>query len=331
MSTALSRKDAREFVAFDPSENQVAKPAPQRQRAAPQPNSRPRPAHVAVPSAPREGLGTYFIIITSLLALAYGYATRNADVFVPYEGAGYWVGVAGGTGMLLQLAYSSVKRLKVFRRLAASRILFQMHMVLGLAAPILILYHSNFSWGATNSNVALGTMLAVVASGLIGRIVYRHIHFGLHGAKANANQMFEHARHLLSEIEDDVGGSQGQLAARLANFAALQVFHERSLSRQFVSAIVIPFKVRAARLKFNAMIRRTVAENAAKNGWSNAELARHRRQAQLHVRDFLQSFSAASQLAFWERLFSVWHLLHVPLFYLLLLSGVTHVIAVHWY
>jgi hypothetical protein len=329
MSTALSRKSARDLVDFDPSENQVLAPAPQRQNAAPRPGA--KPAHIAAPSAPREGLGTYFILITSLLAIAYGYSTRNADVFVPYEGAGYWIGVAGGTGMLLQLAYSSVKRLKFFRRLAASRMLFQMHMVLGLTAPILILYHANFSWGATNSNVALATMLAVVASGLIGRIVYRHIHFGLHGAKANANQMFEHARHLLGDIEDDVGGSQGQIAARLANFAALPIFHERSLSRQFVSALVIPFKVRLARLKFNAMIRQTVSDNAVKNGWSNAELAQHRKQAQLHVREFLQSFSAASQLAFWERLFSVWHLLHVPLFYLLLVSGVIHVVAVHWY
>jgi hypothetical protein len=327
MSTALSRKDARGLVAFDSAENPAAPPAPQRNR----PSPGAKPAQVALPSAPREGLGTYFVLITSLIALIYGYSTRNADVFVPYEGAGYWIGVAGGTGMLLQLAYSSVKRLKFFRRLAASRMLFQMHMILGLGAPILILYHANFSWGAKNSNVALGTMLAVVVSGLVGRIVYRHIHIGLHGAKANATQMFEHARHLLGDIEEDVGGSQGQIAARLANFAALPIFHERSLSRQFVSALVIPFKVRLARLKFNAMIRRTVAENAVKNGWSNAELARHRKQAQLHVREFLQSFSAASQLAFWERLFSVWHLLHVPLFYLLLVSGVAHVIAVHWY
>ncbi len=323
MSTALSRKTAYDFEALESTRNNVVV----KQRQTPR---RAAPVPVTHPST-REGLGTYFVLIASFIALAYGYSTRNADTFVPYEGAGYYLGIAGGTGMLLQLAYSSVKRLKFFRRLAASRSLFQMHMVLGLAAPILILYHCNFTWGAKNSNVALTAMLAVVASGLIGRVVYRHIHVGLHGAKANASQMFEYARHLLTDIEEDVGGSHGQIASQLANFASLPVFHERSLSRQFISAMVIPFKVRFARLKFNAMIRRTVAENAVRNGWSQVELKEHRKLAQRHVRDFLRSFSTASQLAFWERLFSIWHLMHVPLFYLLLLSGVAHVVAVHWY
>ena len=41
--------------------------------------------------------------------------------------------------------------------------------------------------------------------------------------------------------------------------------------------------------------------------------------------------SKASQLGFWERMFSAWHVLHVPLFFLLLVSGVIHVVAVHLY
>jgi hypothetical protein len=33
----------------------------------------------------------------------------------------------------------------------------------------------------------------------------------------------------------------------------------------------------------------------------------------------------------YERLFSLWHVLHLPLFFMLLAAGIVHVIAVHVY
>jgi len=33
----------------------------------------------------------------------------------------------------------------------------------------------------------------------------------------------------------------------------------------------------------------------------------------------------------YERLFSLWHVLHIPLFFMMIISGVIHVFAVHIY
>jgi len=38
-----------------------------------------------------------------------------------------------------------------------------------------------------------------------------------------------------------------------------------------------------------------------------------------------------AELATYERLFSLWHLLHLPLFFMLLVAGVVHIVAVHVY
>jgi hypothetical protein len=38
-----------------------------------------------------------------------------------------------------------------------------------------------------------------------------------------------------------------------------------------------------------------------------------------------------AHLAFYERLFSLWHLFHMPLFLLLVVSALVHVLAVHMY
>ena len=42
---------------------------------------------------------------------------------------------------------------------------FRLHMLLGIAGPVLIIFHSNFKLGALNSNVAFITMLVVATSG----------------------------------------------------------------------------------------------------------------------------------------------------------------------
>ena len=65
--------------------------------------------------------------------------------------------------MLLLLIYPLRKRFQhssIF--IFSTKNWFKLHMVLGVFGPLLILYHSNFSLGSTNSNVALGSMLLMV-------------------------------------------------------------------------------------------------------------------------------------------------------------------------
>ena len=92
-------------------------------------------------------------------------------------------GIIGGSLMLLLLLYSLRKRWSWLRFLGPTPSWFRAHMVLGILGPLCILYHSNFSTGATNSNVALFCMLTVAGSGLVGRYIYAHIHHGLYGRK----------------------------------------------------------------------------------------------------------------------------------------------------
>ena len=45
----------------------------------------------------------------------------------------------------------------------------------------------------------------------------------------------------------------------------------------------------------------------------------------------LESIRKIAEFNFYERLFSIWHLLHFPLFLMLIVSGIVHGIAVHMY
>ena len=93
----------------------------------------------------------------------------------PKEGLGYNLGVVGTIMMAQLFIYSLKKRFKNTEWLPDLRYIFSYHIFLGIFGPILILYHCRFHLGATNSNVALWSMLIVSISGFIGKFLYHRI------------------------------------------------------------------------------------------------------------------------------------------------------------
>jgi hypothetical protein len=52
---------------------------------------------------------------------------------------------------------------------------------------------------------------------------------------------------------------------------------------------------------------------------------------QYMIVSYLNAVRDASQFSTYERLFSWWHIFHVPLVYLMVFSALYHVYAVHFY
>ena len=183
------------------------------------PIATPRPAAPAARKRLRRGNGAlrwYSILAVLIIA---GWYLRNLDLVTPEEGVGYWLGIAGGSLMLLLLLYPLRKRIRFLHRLGATKHWFRMHMIFGLVGPLLILYHSNYQLGSFNSQVAFYCMLLVAGSGIIGRHFYAAIHRGLYGRKTSLNE-------LQKDLEASVEKSHGlaklmpKLVARLDKLSA---------------------------------------------------------------------------------------------------------------
>jgi hypothetical protein len=275
--------------------------------------------------------GEKLFVIGTILALAVGVRLSALEQFTPEEGVGYWLGIAGGAAMLLLLLYPLRKRAKFMATLGSPAAWFSTHMMLGVIGPVLILYHSNFSLGATNSNVALFSMLFVAISGIAGRYFYGRIHNGLYGAKTNLGELLDSVTAQIADVEKDVGGANGMIAQQLTDFGTRAFQHGDSLVSNLVHAIRLPFEARRARARILGSIRHAIKSNASTMHWSYAEKRAFYNQARDHVGLFMRGVAKAAELSFYERLFGLWHVLHVPLFFLLILSGIAHVIAVHLY
>jgi len=67
------------------------------------------------------------------------------------------------------------------------------------------------------------------------------------------------------------------------------------------------------------------------------DLSRHavsqaqRQQARQAVARYLHALGRTARFRAYERMFALWHVLHVPLVWMLVLCAVAHVVAVHIY
>lgn len=317
--------------------------APQPVRAVAPLVSRPMPAPApvrtarpAVPPVEEDGdrwlaAGAWLFALAAIAMMVAGFVLRSRDLFVPGEGVGYYLGITGGVSMLLLLAYPLVKRIAFLGFQKHSGFWLRAHMVLGTLGPLLIFYHSNFSWGATNSNVALLSMMVVALSGVVGRYIYTRLHRHMSAAKLDLNTLLANSARLMAIVSEDTGGGSPGIATAMADFAAVTFAERHGVLANLAEAALMPWQTWRSRLLMRSEVRRAVQHHGTLAGWTRSERRQRLRSAHHHVDEFLHYVGRASQLSFWERMFSWWHVFHVPLFFVLFVSGVVHVVAVHLY
>jgi hypothetical protein len=246
------------------------------------------------------------------------------------EGIGYWLGVIGGTLMLALLLYSVRKRIPLLRHLGATRHWFRMHMTLGIVGPIIILFHSNFQLGSINSQVALFCTLLVAASGIVGRYFYVQIHNGLYGSSASLRQLIRTLGE--SDQKSHTGpGISRAIDEQLAALAETVLKRPETLGTSALSPVWLGFRTRRmyGRLKRDAYLH--IDQQAENSPLLKQHRSRLRRATRHYLRNRLAEIRKVAQFSFYEKLFSLWHIVHVPFFLLMVLSALLHVVAVHMY
>jgi len=248
----------------------------------------------------------------------------------PQRGLGYTLGITGGSMMLLLLIYSARKRVAWLRWLGSIPAWFQIHMMLGIVGPLLILFHSNFHLGATNSNVALICMLLVAGSGVVGRYIYTRLHAHLDGHESTLEQLKADGERLRLQA-NSIAFLPGLLDAieRIEKkFIEPPGSAISRLPHLFTGAI----RVQIARWLVRREIRRSLR---AISGPKSRILLPHVKRITLVTCRYADRRLAAgrrtAEYRLYARLFSFWHVLHIPLFFMLLVAGIVHVIAVNIY
>ena len=189
---------------------------------------------------------------------------------------------------------------------------------------------SAFQMHSKNGAIAFYSMMAVFLSGLVGRVIYRRIHQGLFGRKLT-----------LEELKLRMGMNGENVHSRFHKLPKiekrLQKFEQRALAEHVGGAVKL-FRALTSR-PYSFWVRRSclvelkkaIRKAGKKKDWSRVERSRRYLGGKAFINSYVEAINKVAQFGIFERMFSIWHIAHVPLIFLLLVTAIIHVVAVHMY
>jgi hypothetical protein len=288
-------------------------------------------AAARAPKRPHSALRGDVLLYVLLCVLVWAaWQISHMGLFEQQGDTSYWIAVAGGSAMLVLFTYPLRKHVRMFRHLGKVKWWFWFHLCMGIGGPWLILVHSGFEVRSLNAGVALYSMLIVVGSGIIGRFIYARIHRGLNGEQTSLRELSERAGLVESEARSRLRHSP-RVEARLLAFEQRELRVSPGWITHLRQVTILPLQQGFAYLACIFELRRSLNAVSRDRRWDAAELKRRKRHSRKLVDRYLRAVVRVAQFTAFERVFALWHLAHLPFVYLLVISAVVHVVAVHAY
>lgn len=273
----------------------------------------------------------FLLCIVVFMAVGY-YVVSPQKLYKPGDNIGYNLGLVGGIMLLSLLLYPLRKRVNIFRSLGILPGWFKWHMVLGILAPTMILFHSTFHVNSINAGVALTCMLLVSGSGTFGRFFYTKIHHGLYGRQATVNE-------LKAELAES-GDVKSTFSFAPDIEIKLEAFRQQAENNAQAGRLglwkFISIGIQTERLfrSLKKELYSTMHAQAREKNFTTPQLKTMEGMFEDYIgqiNSYLRAVRDASQFHTYERLFSYWHIFHIPLVYMMVFSGFYHVYAIHAY
>lgn len=243
----------------------------------------------------------------------------NHNWFKPSGAFGHGLGIFGTLLILIGVVmYIVRKRSKTMARWGRLKYWLEFHIFLCTLGPILVLFHTAFKFGGIVS-VAFWSMVAVVASGVIGRFIYVRIPRSIEGRALSLNEVKE----MRSNVERMLKGSYGISDEDYQRLAEATQIHSKAGGNFFSNAFRNYFAERTILQNAKAILK----ENSMAVGNVNKVLKLIKKELTLNSR--------IENLQLMQKLFRYWHVAHLPFALIMLIIVVIHIVVTitfgaHW-
>jgi len=269
-----------------------------------------------------------FIAAIILAIITYGWTQWGDINFERTSEFKYNSGLIGGIMLLIVLIYALRKRVKFLKKLGGIEGWYYFHLIGGVFGPLLIIFHSSFELKSINSTVSLISMVLIVLSGLFGRYIYTRIGFNLHrkllSIKNTENALIESIRKYQSEKVETI-------ETKLSEFSLACLTGPKVIIKLPLKLLSIRAAGASCYVKVSEDLTTMLQQIAQQSGWSIEIYKKLLTSEKQLLRKHINSVVEIAKIHHYERLLVRWRLLHIPLLYILLITGLAHVFAVHMY
>jgi len=280
---------------------------------------------------PRDyGWAMYMIVITLLMVA--GYVISRDHLYKPGDKIGYNLGLAGGLMMLTLLLYPLRKRIGFMQNWIILPKWFQWHMAFGVLGPALIMFHSTFYIASINSGAALISTMVVSGSGIFGRFFYTKVHMGLYGRQAS-HQMLQKELDGYGDVKSNLSFAPG-IQKKLAAFRDYATYSSRAGKLNTWKLLTLGVRKKLLSRALMIELEDVMYADAVEKNWNEIQMGKLDDlfyQSKTFIHAYLDAVQDLAQFATYEKLFSLWHIFHVPPVYILVGSAAWHVVAVHMF
>ena len=231
-----------------------------------------------------------------------GYAPPHR-VLKPSGTLAHPLGVAGLLMMAVPVLYAARKRWAPLARLGSMRGWLEFHIFCGIVGPVLVTFHTSFKFNGIIS-VAYWSMMAVMASGFVGRYLFVRIPKSIRGAELTRDEILARADALQHELD----------AADIAPAVVARVHEvEGELEPVAVGSVIGPLAVRLRLRRLRGELWRAGVGRALAAGVTAS------------MGERLLLLRKLAYLNRTKRLFAMWHVFHQPLVYVMFAIAALHI------
>jgi len=277
----------------------------------------------------KRGHQIYIFILVSIVVLSTGLLIYNGYVYYltpinerffnpmynllkPSGLIGHGLGIIGSLMMLIGVAgYMMRKRMRMFSNWGLLKHWLEFHIFLCTLGPIFVLFHTSFKFNGIVA-VSFWSMVAVVASGVIGRYIYIQIPRTIHGNELGFSELQKMNYEITLKLRKEFNLKEDTYSL-IDNISFTDNQTNINLFKIFSTIIKSYFDNRKIlkrvknNMKQNKIGKQKIKE-VIKIGKSKIELSRK-----------------IAMLKSMQKLFGYWHVVHLPFAILMLVIMLVHV------
>lgn len=225
---------------------------------------------------------------------------------------GHGLGIIGATLMVIGVfGYMARKRFRFLSRLGVIKHWLEFHIFLCSLGPIMVLFHTSFKFGGIVA-VSFWSMVAVVVSGVIGRVIYLQIPRTIEGREMSLKELNKMETELWIQISD----GDDALSAGLQK---LNVALKTQSSRQDDNYLKRLIK----RLKFERSLISELRKELKEKGFKGKN---YRKVVKILKSKIIMNRRIA-WLSTMQKMMRYWHVAHLPFALIMLVIMLVHIIV----